>query len=95
MALDPTNIQATMAQLARQVIGNVAAQTFAPCATAGCGAMSLGWTCAECGGVTCNSHGFATLALKPVVLCAGCVSKSISGGGMEDAARGKKKRGRK
>lgn len=100
MALDPNNIQATMNVLARQVLGNVAAQTFAPCATPGCRAMSLGWTCADCGEVVCNSHGFATLALKPQVVCARCVAKSVppaSGGvsgGVEDAVRDAKKKRR-
>ncbi len=92
LSFDATNIQATMARLARQVVGNVASQAFEPCGTAGCTAMSLGFACADCGRPACNSHGFATLSLKPEILCASCVAQTLpAGGGIGDAVRGAKK----
>ena len=92
LSFDATNIQATMARLARQVVGNVASQAFEPCGTAGCTAMSLGFACADCGRPACNSHGFATLSLKPEIVCAACVAQTLpAGGGIGDAVRGAKK----
>lgn len=97
LSFDPTNIQATVARLARQVLGNVASTAFEPCGTGGCGAMSLGWSCADCGKPVCNSHGFATLSLKPEIVCVECVALGapVGAGGIGDAVRGAKKKRRR
>lgn len=96
LSFDTANIQATVARLARQVLGNVASTAFEPCGTGGCGAMSLGWSCADCGKPVCNSHGFATLSLKPEIVCAGCVALTVpAGAGIGDAVRGAKKKQRR
>jgi len=94
LSFDTANIQATVVRLVRQVVGNVASTAFEPCGIAGCMVRSLGWSCADCGAPVCNSHGFATLSLKPEVLCVACVPRAPSAAGVEDAIRSgvKKKR---
>lgn len=97
LSFDTANIQATVARLARQVLGNVASTAFEPCGTGGCRAMSMGFTCADCGKPVCNTHGFATLSLKPEIVCVECVALGapVGAGGIGDAVRGAKKKRRR
>lgn len=76
---DTADIQATLGQLAKQALGQVARSVFEPCSGAiGCSAASPGWTCSECGKATCSDHGFLTLPTpkraKPRVVCLGCIT---------------------